>query len=467
MPRPATRIQTHVHPADSNIKLMLGRRSDSKRWEAHITLPTGREVIRSTGETEFEKAKVASYVLYLKLRDDIAAGRGISTHLFKEAAEKVAKDMDVQVALLKEAAPHTRKHHRALKHATCIRGCLIPALGDLPITGLTREVLDTYVEQRTGRNGKPAAASTILNHNHSLQKVLAYARKKGWITNAQQYCLIASAARGAEPRATFEAREYSKMINFMTDEWISKARTAMGSETRAILREYVIIAAATGVRPGTELDQVPWSAVDTDWYNEFGTGPYVVISISRRSGKTARSRYVVAYQGEAQSVRDALKRLRALNPTASASTPIFARPSSGTPPGDFHGAFESLLNEPELDLLRDRDGDRRSPYSLRHFYACSMLLRGLSYETLEKQMGTSAKMLSDYYSSRVTALAQADRLAGLPPKTQTALMQTPLGADTSDLELFFEPPGSDSPRLLLQPNGTLAFDRTSAFNARS
>jgi len=414
--------------------MMHGRRADSPNWEARIRLPDGRVVTRSTGEQSLVDAQRVAWELYLQLREDVAIGRGISTRSFKQVAEDLLKNLEEQAKLLRANSPHGRSHHKIHKHVTCIRNSLIPVFGDLPITGLTEEVLATYVRARKGRNEVQAAsASTIRNHNHSLQKVFAHAKGKGWIKDVDARTLPAGDAR-VEPRATFESREFRTLVAFMTDAWVAAGRTRITRETRAILREYVLIAAATGIRPGTELDYLPWSAVDLDWKDEFDRGPHIVIRVSRHRGKTARGRSVIAYQGEERAVRDAFARLHSLNPSASPDTPIFARPSDQTVPKDLHGAFEACLSDPALNLLRDRDGDRRAPYSLRHFYACQMLLRGCSYETLEKQMGTSAKMLSDFYSSRVTPLVRADELGGRAAETARArLFTTSLGADESEL----------------------------------
>ena len=51
----------------------------------------------------------------------------------------------------------------------------------------------------------------------------------------------------------------------------------------------------------------------------------------------------------------------------------------------------------------ERDGERRTIYSLRHFYATQRLSEGTSAYLLAQQMGTSVEMLEKFYGHVVTA----------------------------------------------------------------
>lgn len=60
-------------------------------------------------------------------------------------------------------------------------------------------------------------------------------------------------------------------------------------------------------------------------------------------------------------------------------------------------AFRRFLTE--HDLLKNKEGEERSLYSLRHTYATTQLREGTDWNELATNMGTSVKMLYDHYSS--------------------------------------------------------------------
>jgi integrase len=76
---------------------------------------------------------------------------------------------------------------------------------------------------------------------------------------------------------------------------------------------------------------------------------------------------------------------------------------------DWHGAFEILMEE--SGLHKDRHGDRRTLYSLRHTYATFALTNRIDIHVLARQMGTSIGMIEKHYSHLIPSLA-AEQLAG-------------------------------------------------------
>ena len=83
--------------------------------------------------------------------------------------------------------------------------------------------------------------------------------------------------------------------------------------------------------------------------------------------------------------------------------PVF-RTADGSVCKNLHQTFEALLEE--AGLLKDkRTGQNRTLYSLRHFYATQMLMRGhTNIHALARQMGTSTQMLERFYSDFMSTL---------------------------------------------------------------
>src|SRR5258708_34439860 len=62
--------------------------------------------------------------------------------------------------------------------------------------------------------------------------------------------------------------------------------------------------------------------------------------------------------------------------------------------------FNALLDE--LGLKIDRDGQRRSAYSLRHTYICMRLMDGADRYQVAKNCRTSVEMIEKYYAAHIT-----------------------------------------------------------------
>ena len=54
-----------------------------------------------------------------------------------------------------------------------------------------------------------------------------------------------------------------------------------------------------------------------------------------------------------------------------------------------------------LNLKKDRDGQVRSPYSLRHTYICFRIMEGASIYQIAKNCRTSVEMIEKYYASHI------------------------------------------------------------------
>jgi integrase len=61
--------------------------------------------------------------------------------------------------------------------------------------------------------------------------------------------------------------------------------------------------------------------------------------------------------------------------------------------------FNTILDE--LNLKLDRDGNRRTPYSLRHTYICLRLMEGADIYQIAKNCRTSVEMIEKFYASHI------------------------------------------------------------------
>jgi integrase len=70
--------------------------------------------------------------------------------------------------------------------------------------------------------------------------------------------------------------------------------------------------------------------------------------------------------------------------------------------------FNTVLDE--LGLKTDRDGQRRSAYSLRHTYICFRLMEGADIYQLAKNCRTSVEMIQKFYADHIKNMLDASAI---------------------------------------------------------
>jgi integrase len=75
------------------------------------------------------------------------------------------------------------------------------------------------------------------------------------------------------------------------------------------------------------------------------------------------------------------------------------QPTDRVFPGNHRQLFNTILTE--LNLKVDRDGKRRTAYSLRHTYICFRLIEGADIYQIAKNCHTSVEMIETFYASHI------------------------------------------------------------------
>jgi integrase len=70
----------------------------------------------------------------------------------------------------------------------------------------------------------------------------------------------------------------------------------------------------------------------------------------------------------------------------------------------------------ELNLKLDRDGNRRTAYSLRHTYICMRLMEGADIYQIAKNCRTSVEMIEKFYASHIKNTLDAAAINVRKPK---------------------------------------------------
>lgn len=431
--RHRTRAEPHPQRQYADrIRLIFERRGTGHPWiEAQVYVGGAWSPIFSLKTTDRQDALFKS-VEALREREALHA-RGKPQparsapkppeNTFGEVADELLNGLiDERDELARRLGKSSGKVNTIATHISTIKTKLIPAFKDVPVPALTRAMLNEWAREQKvearrgpqqGQMVKPGQ-STIGSWNHSLQKVLDRAVEKGWIKEDDKPAISQKGFAKAQPNPSLTFAEVEALRDHMTDAWVARGGGRMWEqeasvEVRYLLRAYIALGTCTGIRAGEELELVmPRQVV---FEKRGAAGEQVRVPILAHQGKYGVERTAFVYMNDAFDVPAVLRDLlrwregRGMRKDA----PLFAMPSTGRCP-NFAPPFKRLLEEAGI-LVDPRTGLDRVPYSMRHYYATRAIVRGVTYEKLEKQMGTSADMLRKHYD-HADIMAHAAELSG-------------------------------------------------------
>jgi integrase len=193
-------------------------------------------------------------------------------------------------------------------------------------------------------------------------------------------------------------------------DWVKKARKGNESTLRHLLRDYVLILANTGMRPGTETMNLKWQHITLIEQNG---KKYLAFNVKGKTGRReilVRHR-VARYLERIKERDDDLKDMTLYQILEKGVDKYVFRVDNKDMSTAFGRMFSRLLES--IDLLVDkRTDDKRTLYSIRHFYATRALTRtDITPYQLADFMGTSVGMLKAHYG-HLDLRQIADKFAG-------------------------------------------------------
>jgi integrase len=285
---------------------------------------------------------------------------------------------------------------------THIRVHLNPYVGALQIAHVNEDRWEAYPlwRKKNGMNhgGKPASDGTIRLEMTTFRAVMHFAAKKRYIREGQvpKGKLLLKKAR----REAFTPSEYRKLHTFGRS-WIKAARSADTAWYRHMAYNFMLVMTNTGMRP-KEAENLRWR--DIEMRRDAQGRQFLCLNV-RGKGKF---RELVA----ADKVATYFDRIRAISKATKPDDFVFTKwdgkPSKTLYDAPIHDLFQSS------GLQLSSSGSRRTTYSFRHTFATFRLMEGVDVYFLAKQMGTSVKMIEDYYG-HITPAKNAERiLQGMP-----------------------------------------------------
>ena len=166
---------------------------------------------------------------------------------------------------------------------------------------------------------------------------------------------------------------------------------------RELLWDYVRLLTSTGIRHGTEAQNLRWKHVEVI---VDGGRRYLAVWVDGKTGQ----REVIAKASAITYLKRIHRRCEDIRHLTfdellakKLDLPVF-RLGDGTVTNNLHQTFKVFMQDTGL-LADAKTGQERTLYCLRHTYATFQLVNNnVDMHTLAKQMGTSILMLEKHYS---------------------------------------------------------------------
>lgn len=382
-------------------KVYIYKRPDSSFWQCSSFL-AGKNRRVSTKEESLARAKDIAEDWYLRLRGKISTGEIKAEKTFREVSEHFLREYEIITRGERSKQHVNGQHLRSRVH-------LVPFFGRMDISKVTTgKILDYRFhrhQEAIAKRGKPPARSTMHKEIVTLRQILKTATRHGWLDRLPDFSEPYRPSLKVSHRAWFSPEEYEKLCEATRKRGLEPKKRGFKWEGEQ-LHDYVLFSGNTGLRPD-EARRLEFR--DVKIVNDEGSGETILeIEVRGKRGF-----------GYCKSMPDAVRpfeRLKArLRPKrvegVRASTEMSDNSGLGeqewrTPgPTDLifpnwqRELFKTILEEE--NLRSDREGRRRTAYSLRHTYISMRLMAGANIYQIAKNCRTSVEMIEKYYAVHI------------------------------------------------------------------
>jgi integrase len=359
-------------------RLHVYMRGGSRHWQCSTYL-NERNWRVSTKTDSLAEAKDFAEDWYLTLRGKHRAGTLKHERTFAQAADQFKEEYEALTEGERNKT-YVAGHWRRLKlHLT-------PFFGNMGLSEITPAKVQEYRIKRRkelvqGKSTAPARG-TIHQEMVTLRQVLNTAVMHGWLPFAPSLKEQYRKSGKISHRAWFSPDEY-KQLYTATRERTQAAGRKNHREHAEDLHDLVLFMANTGLRPD-EVKRLEFR--DVKVVKDHATKE-VILEIDVR-GKRGVG-FCKSTHGAVHPFERVLKRR-----SPQATDLVFPRMHTEL--------FNTILGEQKLKF--DREGQRRTQYSLRHTYICLRLMEGADIYQIAKNCRTSVKMIEDFYASHIKDL---------------------------------------------------------------
>ena len=328
----------------------------------------------STKTDSLEQAKEVADDWYLGLKVKSKSGEIKDGKTFRVAADAFRREY--QVITQGQRSPKWVQHQEDK-----IDLYLLPYFGDMILSEITPGIVQEYRIHRAqnGYRDQAPARKTIENEMIALRQVLKTAHRHGWLQFVPDFSPPYKTSGKITHRAWFSPQEYRQLYQ-ATRHRTKNPKNKKWQWQCEQLHDYVLFMANTGIRPD-EAARLEYR--DVKIVKDWDSGQTILeIEVRGKRG--------IGYCKSTSGAIGPFIRLRKRN---------HPQPMDRIFPKTHRALFNSILDE--LKLKTDRDGNRRTAYSLRHSYICFRLMEGADIYQIAKNCRTSVEMIEKHYAAHI------------------------------------------------------------------
>jgi integrase len=371
-------VDVPEHHALMGGKLHVYRRENSGHWQCSTYL-AGKNWRVSTKEESLALAKDFAEDWYLGLKGKSRAGELKSGKTFKQAADQFLLEYEAITAGERHPLYINGIRSRLNVH-------LLPFFGSKVLSEITPGLVQEYrihrmTSRKDAKTGEPKRPARVTLHMEVvvLRQVLKAANRHGWLPYLPDLSAPYKSSGKITHRAWFSPDEYKRLYE-ATREKTKDTKSPHRKWLREQFHDYVLFMANTGLRPD---ESARLEFRDVAIVTDDATGERILeIEVRGKRG--------VGYCKSMTGAVLPFERLRERN-TPQPTDKIFG-PTN-------RDLLNAILDE--LKLKFDRDGNRRTAYSLRHTYICMRLMEGADIYQIAKNCRTSVEMIETFYASHI------------------------------------------------------------------
>jgi len=393
-------------------KVQLYLRNGSPNWQCACSVG-GRQHRANTGEDGLTRAAAFAHDWYLALAHDAAIGGAIGAGAGRTAARPIPRPgplagrrgprsaASASRQTFREAASRFMVEFEALTrgqrnpiyvagHRARLTNYLIPFFGAMSVREIDAGVIAEYRVMRMGdrHRGAPPARSTLHQEIVCLRQVLKTAIRLRWIDHLPDLSAPYGRSGKISHRAWFSPEEWALFEAALHDR-VARPRKERWREAGENLRDYALIMINTGLRPDEAL-RLEYR--DVAVIADEATGEQLLeIAVRGKRG--------VGWCKSMPEAVESFLRLKARNG---------GQPLDRLFPSFQRELFNALLDE--LRMKTDREGRRRTAYSLRHTYISTRLMAGADIYQVAKNCRTSVEMVETYYAAHIKNVIDASAI---------------------------------------------------------
>jgi integrase len=399
------------------------KRGVGRYWQCSASI-AGRQHRSTTKEEGLTEAKQFAEDWYLELRGKARAGLLKTEKTFAEAAEQFLREYEV-------ITEGQRSPKWVEGHQIRLRLHLLPFFGKLGLSEVTPGKVQEYRVHRmttppatkiqdaaaTALNGqrkapppsphKPPARSTLHDEIVTLRQVLKTVIRHNWLDHLHDFSAPYKTSGKVTHRPWFSPEEYKQLYQ-ATRQHAHDSRGKHHEWNAQQVHDYVLFMANTGLRPDEAKnlqhrdvaivrdDATGERILEIEVRGKRGVGYCKSMPGAVKVYERLRNR---ALPGPPQGKRARKRRGESLDTPPVPEPSRYPQPTDPVFPGNHIKLFNGVLNR--TSLKKDRDGNKRTAYSLRHTYICMRLMEGADIYQIAKNCRTSVEMIEKFYAAHI------------------------------------------------------------------